>query len=171
MNIQNFLNSHWKAVLWAILVIAFDAVGSGALALAPWTLIFNFLFRLPASLSQLKSKGQKARLAVVSSVFLSVVSGLTVGYCVILENVAVSRARVVSDAVEKFKQKTGAYPKNLDALMPEYLAQLPSLKPVISSPKFRYSFAEREPMLYFAPSMWPRPKMYDFERRTWYTYD
>ena len=171
MNIQSLLKTHWKAVLWAVVVIAFDAVGSGALALAPWTLIFNFLFRLPAGLSQLKSKGQKARLTVVSSVFLSVVSGLTIGYCVILENIAISRALAVSDAVEAFKQKTGAYPRTLDALMPEYLPQLPSLKPVLSPPKFKYSLREREPMLYFAPSLWPRPKMYDFKRRTWYTYD
>jgi hypothetical protein len=171
MNIRSQLKAYWKTLLWAVFVIGFDAVAAGVLAFAPWTLIVNFLFRLPFGLWQLKSKGQKAQLAVVSSVFLSIVSGLTIGYCVLLENIAVSRARAVSDAVELFKEKTGTYPKSLDALMPDYLPQLPSLKPVLSPPKFKYALTEREPMLYFAPSMWPRPKMYDFKRRTWYTYD
>jgi len=164
------IGKYKRAIWWSALVFIFDGIVGGMFALSAWTLVVNLLFRLPVSLLRRKAPSEERKLALRRILLLCLTSALTISYCVLLEHIADERARPVSEAVEKYRENTGAYPKSLDALMPAYLQALPWLKPVLSAPKFKYHLTETGPMLMYASSMWSRPKMYDFKRRVWYTY-
>lgn len=165
-------SNYGQTMTWAAVVFAVDGLGSGMYAFAPWVLIANLLFRLPSHLFRWRFRQRTGSLLVAKRcATLILASVLTIAYCNILQRIAVHRASAVSHALEQYRIKNGIYPESLNALMPDYLNNIPSLKPVFSPPNFTYRLTSTGPMLMFGPGPWPRPTMYNFESGKWTLYD
>jgi hypothetical protein len=134
------------------------------------TLVFRVPYNLILSVTRKKLQGE----SFVRCGILIFASILTIGYCVLLDKMAVARATPVADAITQYKLVTGNYPNRLDDLVPRYISQLPtSLKPTAMSATLTYSAYKGKPFLYFGPSPGPAPlpKIYNFDTHSWKTND
>ena len=154
--------------LLAAMVIVVSGVYSGTGMFAMMILSLNLFFRLPFSwLAALIAR--KSRFASHRSIFILFVvcvSGLM--YSTYLDSSAPERAQPLVDAIDSFKGDTGKYPGNLDELMPKYLVELPSVKPVLTPPQFRYAIRpDGPPHLSFEATGQFAHFLYDFETKKW----
>lgn len=78
--------------------------------------------------------GQAAGKAVIF--FGAFVAGL--GLDIANKKIAMSRAETIITACRAYKDKTGAYPETLQALVPEYLKSVPRAKYTVLWGKFHY---------------------------------
>lgn len=149
-----------------VLAVSFVHIGTGTFAML--VLLFNIAFRLPLTfLDTLISK--RTRFPSYKSIFiLFVTCVLGVMYSEQLDEAAPGRAMPLVGALEAFKSDSGKYPGSLDELMPKYLAELPSVKPVLSPPQFRYAIRpDGPPHLSFEATGQFAHFSYDFSTKKW----
>ena len=154
--------------LLAAMVIVLSGVYSGTGMFAMMVLSLNLFFRLPFTwLAALIAR--KSRLASHRSIFiLFVACSLGLMYSAHLDKAAPDRAMPLVGALEAFKSESGKYPGSLDELMPKYLAELPSVKPVLSPPQFRYAIRpDGPPHLSFEATGQFAHFSYDFSTKKW----
>lgn len=167
---MNTLKAYKSTLLWALAVLAIDGFVSGIMGVSLWVLSITLVFRLPYNLvlSVIRKKLQGE--SFLRCGILISASILTIGYCVLLDKMAVARATPVAEAITQYKLVTGNYPNRLDDLVPRYISQLPSsLKPTAMSATLTYSAYKGKPFLYFGPSPGPAPlpKVYNFDTYSW----
>lgn len=85
-------------------------------------------------------------------------------------NLARYRAEKIIEACERYKAKTGAYPKDLADLVPQFLGEVPKAKYLLSSSYdiFRYNVSSegRHSIMYTETPPFGRP-YYVLEERQW----
>ena len=76
-----------------------------------------------------KSLGHADRQIAVARIFVPVVTGFLVfGNYIFQMNIANAHAALIIQACEHYREANGAYPKNLDELIPDYLSSIPTAK-------------------------------------------
>jgi hypothetical protein len=173
MQVAQILKTYKTALIWSAIVFVVDGLLAGVIALSLWVLLINIVFRVPYNLILGLFKKQFQAETLKRCALLIVCASITVAYCLWLDNVAVSRANMVVEALEKYKESSGKYPDKLEDLVPKYLAELPTLKPGFSNQKLKYAMTGGGPVMYFGPSpvAIPVPKMYDFQKKFWESRD
>lgn len=83
------------------------------------------------------------------------------------QSIARSRAQDLVDAVTAYQAKHKRYPRSLQELVPEYLAEVPRAKYTLAFGEFQYFWGEDDPrLMYTALPPFGRP-VYVFSRGTW----
>ena len=77
----------------------------------------------------------------------------------------------IVEAVESYRSPHGAYPRQLEELVPRFMAEVPSAKPVLMADKFRYWQHEGKPQLMYVEVPPFGRRVYSFEERTWQVID
>lgn len=91
------------------------------------------LFGLPFALFGSTTKGSRSRGVRRLMVMLAVTS-LTLAYVAEVDKRIPGNAAPLALAIESFQRETGHYPESLEALVPEYLTELPDVRFAIVQP-------------------------------------
>jgi len=109
------------------ILLALDVLFFGAPALGMYALIALVVWLLPRILFVWRTpelRRHRARVALVTAGFLA----LDLGAYWVLDEIAQRRVASVSDALDRYKARHGAYPQKLQSLVPDYLPEIPAAK-------------------------------------------
>jgi hypothetical protein len=128
------------------------------------------LYFLPATLWALRSNRRIARLrAAKAGIYL--LAAISIFVTLGLQNsMADRRAVKLGDACLAYRTKYHHYPKNLEALVPEFIPSVPVARyGLLGGDRFNYSSQEddREPMLYYEAMPPFGRRFYHMESRSW----
>jgi hypothetical protein len=157
----------------AIIAAVLYAVDAFVLSLPCFALVLFavvLFYFLPATLWALRSDRRVARLrATKAGIYLlaTVSTFVTIG---LQNSMADRRAVKVGDACLAYRAKYHRYPKNLKALVPEFISSIPVARyGLLANDSFFYSSREddREPMLYYEAIPPFGRRFYHMETRSW----
>jgi len=81
------------------------------------------------------------------------------------------RATELVTVIEQYEIDNGAYPDNLDALIPQYIESVPLAKFTFVTNKFRYFNNNNKPIFFYVDfPPFGRPT-YDFDKKQWFYID
>ena len=127
------------SLIAAAIILACDVVlGQSALALAAESFAVAALLALAAARLAMGQREAAARGGGKALVFAAAFL-LSLGFDLGNKALARNRAEQVIAACKSFKEKTGAYPATLQALVPEYLGSVPRARYTILWGKFHYA--------------------------------
>jgi hypothetical protein len=118
----------------AAILIGLDAVVSGSLVFSMLICPIWFLVAILKALVQRKDlRASLARIAIPL-----VTLAIVVGNAVLQSRIARDNAERIIEACTRYKAANGAYPNNLDQLVPAYLPAVPSAKYALMFNRFSY---------------------------------
>lgn len=155
-----------RALLNGTLLVLIDAflLNQGAIALLVglWVLLIG----LPRTLLAGKFATVRPQRLKCAAVYL-VAAGLVFALNAANNRIAMSRAETLIAAVKAYHAKHRRYPESLQALVPEYIDEVPQAKYTLLSSPFRYLTSPQGPsLMYVEVPPFGRP-MYSFERDAW----
>jgi hypothetical protein len=159
-------------VVAAVSAIVFYVADAFSFFLPPWALLLlaMVLYFLPAALWALRTDHRVARFRAVKATIYCVAAVSTVLTIDLQNRMADRRAVKLGDACLAYRTKYHHYPKELEALVPEFISSVPpprySLPPTDS---FRYfsDAGQEEPMLWYEVFPLFGRRFYHMESRKW----
>lgn len=85
--------------------------------------------------------------------------------------IAFSRATELIKVINKYNSDLGAYPDNLEALIPDYIKSIPSAKITLSDSEFLYFYDREKTLLLFTVLPPFGRRVYSFNMHKWQTID
>jgi hypothetical protein len=162
-----------STIIAAVIATVLYVVDSFVLSLPFFALVLFavvMLYFLPATLWALRSNRRIARLrAAKAGIYL--LAAISIFVTLGLQNsMADRRAVKLGDACLAYRTKYHHYPKNLEALVPEFIPSVPVARyGLLGGDRFNYSSQEddREPMLYYEAMPPFGRRFYHMESRSW----
>ncbi len=149
----------------AIVVLCFDAFLMNFVFLSALLAVWQALVVLPLSFLKRNEETRSQRLRNVG---ISLGTMLVVCALVILNgHIAPLRADRLIDAIETYRRENGAYPEQLESLVPRYIDRIPTAQYTIMG-EFHYQpHVDPEPILWYNPHGMDH-RLYKFGSKTWH---
>ena len=155
-----------RTVIIAIILFGLDAffLNQGIIALITVMIVLPAM-TIKALISWKNKPLLKKRLTACGIYFLM---SLFIFASISLNNkIARSRAEMLIEICEKYKDKNNAYPENLSDLVPDFISKIPVAKYTLQSNQFFYiSSTDSHSLFYVAMPPFGRPT-YSFEKQKW----
>lgn len=155
----------WLAVVLFSVVPA-ALFGSAIVSISVFAV--SVLFGFPFALFGSAPNGSRSR-GVRRLVVILVVTALTLSYVAEVDERIPEHAAPLTQAIERFQQDTERYPDSLEALVPEYLKELPDVRFSVVQPLITYRITKGKPHLAISSAMGDMfaDFEYDFETKVW----
>lgn len=118
-----------------------------------------------AALAKPFSGRRKIRFAQLGIYTATVV--LVFGANKVLNDIAYMRGGQLVIAIDAYQEQTGTFPESLQQLVPDFLEEVPTAKPILGFNEFMYTTSGENPLLSFQVMPPFHRAVYDFENREW----
>ncbi|MBW2207612.1 MAG: hypothetical protein JRG79_11930 [Deltaproteobacteria bacterium] len=166
------MRTYKKSILLSIFIYFVDALfyGQGGIALITAVIIVFFLFPkiLIALFRKEKKRAREGMIRAGIYAFMVVMVFLT-NFC--NSSLAARRAENLIQAASLYKSKNNQYPKNLEALVPDFIPEIPAAKFTLSYNRFLYHYREGNPVLFYYVVPPFGRRVYNFQNSQWGTMD
>ena len=154
--------------LFAVGVFGFESFVFGAPAISMFVLIYVVVYLIPVTLISFKNK-PKQRFYGSKLIIYAILVMASFGFHSYDLSLARSRAETIIAAADRYHQDKGAYPANLQQLVPAYLADIP--QPRIVPGRFYYLGGPESPHLMYVEFPPFGRVSWSFVEREWITID